>query len=112
MLLGSTPQSEKKRIYADLEDGTIDIVIGTHALFAKAVIYASLGLAIIDEQHRFGVNQRITLANKGEHADLLMMSATPIPRSLALSLYGDLDISTLTTFPSKKECQKCLHFPQ
>ncbi len=102
LLLGSTPQSEKKRIYADLEDGTIDIVIGTHALFAKAAIYTSLGLAIIDEQHRFGVNQRITLANKGEHADLLMMSATPIPRSLALSLYGDLDISTLTTFPSKK----------
>jgi ATP-dependent DNA helicase RecG len=102
LLLGSTPMSEKKRIYADLEDGTIDIVIGTHALFAKSVVYSSLGLAIIDEQHRFGVNQRLTLANKGEHADLLMMSATPIPRTLALSLYGDLDISTLTSFPSKK----------
>ena len=102
LLLGSTPQSEKKRIYADLEDGTIDIVIGTHALFTKSANYSSLGLAIIDEQHRFGVNQRITLANKGEHTDLLMMSATPIPRSLALSLYGDLDISTLTSFPSKK----------
>ncbi len=102
LLLGNTPISEKKRIYADLEDGTIDIVIGTHALFAKSAIYSSLGLAIIDEQHRFGVNQRLTLANKGEHADLLMMSATPIPRSLALSLYGDLDISTLTSFPSKK----------
>ena len=102
LLIGSTPMSEKKRIYADLEDGTIDIVIGTHALFTKSVIYSSLGLAIIDEQHRFGVNQRLMLANKGEHADLLMMSATPIPRTLALSLYGDLDISTLTTFPSKK----------
>ena len=102
LLLGSTPQSEKKVIYSDLEEGYIDIVIGTHALFSKAVKYSSLGLAIIDEQHRFGVNQRITLANKGEHADLLMMSATPIPRSLALTLYGDLDISTLTVFPSKK----------
>ena len=102
LLLGSTPMSEKKRIYADLEDGTIDIVIGTHALFAKSANYSSLGLAIIDEQHRFGVNQRLTLADKGSHTDLLMMSATPIPRTLALSLYGDLDISTLTTFPSKK----------
>ena len=102
LLLGSTPASQKKQINADLEDGTIDIIIGTHALFSKSVTYSSLGLAIIDEQHRFGVNQRITLANKGEHCDLLMMSATPIPRSLALSLYGDLDISTLTSFPSKK----------
>ena len=102
LLIGSTPIAEKKRIYADLEDGTIDIVIGTHALFTKSVIYSSLGLAIIDEQHRFGVNQRLMLANKGEHADLLMMSATPIPRTLALSLYGDLDISTLSSFPNKK----------
>ena len=102
LLIGSTPMSKKKEIYKDLEDGSIDIVIGTHALFTKAAIYSSLGLAIIDEQHRFGVNQRLMLASKGEHADLLMMSATPIPRSLALTLYGDLDISTLTTFPSKK----------
>ena len=102
LLLGSTPQSEKKKLYEDIEDGSIDIVIGTHALFTKSVNYSSLGLAIIDEQHRFGVNQRLMLASKGEHTDLLMMSATPIPRSLALSLYGDLDISTLTTFPSKK----------
>ena len=102
LLLGSTPMSEKKRIYTDLEDGTIDVVIGTHALFAKSAVYSSLGLAIIDEQHRFGVNQRLLLADKGAHTDLLMMSATPIPRTLALSLYGDLDISTLTSFPSKK----------
>ena len=102
LLIGATPASEKKRIYADLEDGSIDIIIGTHALFTKSVVYSSLGLAIIDEQHRFGVNQRILLANKGNHTDLLMMSATPIPRTLALSLYGDLDISTLTSFPNKK----------
>ena len=102
LLLGSTPTSEKKRIKEDLKEGYIDIIIGTHALFTKDTIYSSLGLVIIDEQHRFGVNQRIALASKGDHADLLMMSATPIPRSLALSIYGDLDISTLYTFPSTK----------
>ena len=102
LLLGSTPLSEKKQLKDDLKEGYIDIVIGTHALFTKDTIYSSLGLVIIDEQHRFGVNQRIALASKGEHADLLMMSATPIPRSLALTLYGDLDISTLYTFPSTK----------
>ena len=102
LLLGSTPASEKKQIKDDLKEGYIDIIIGTHALFTKDTIYSSLGLVIIDEQHRFGVNQRIALASKGEHADLLMMSATPIPRSLALTIYGDLDISTLYSFPSTK----------
>ena len=102
LLVGSTKAEEKRMIYEDLKDGIIDIVIGTHALFTKSVNYSSLGLVIIDEQHRFGVNQRIALANKGKHADMLMMSATPIPRSLALTLYGDLDISTLTSFPSTK----------
>ena len=102
LLLGSTPASEKKQIKDDLKEGYIDIIIGTHALFTKDTIYSSLGLVIIDEQHRFGVNQRIALASKGEHADLLMMSATPIPRSLALTIYGDLDISTLFSFPSTK----------
>ena len=102
LLIGSTPASEKRNIYQELEEGEIDIVIGTHALFAKAVKYSSLGLAIIDEQHRFGVNQRIMLADKGSHTDLLMMSATPIPRSLALTLYGDLDVSTLKSYPAFK----------
>ena len=108
LLLGSTPLSEKKQIKDDLKEGYIDIIIGTHALFTKDTIYSSLGLVIIDEQHRFGVNQRIALANKGEHADLLMMSATPIPRSLALTIYGDLDISTLYTFPSTKRDVKTI----
>ena len=108
LLLGSTPASEKKQIKDDLREGYIEILIGTHALFSKDVNYSSLGLVIIDEQHRFGVNQRIALANKGEHADLLMMSATPIPRSLALTLYGDLDISTLYTFPSTKRDVKTI----
>ena len=108
LLLGSTPAAEKKRIKDDLNEGYIDLVIGTHALFTKDTIYSSLGLVVIDEQHRFGVNQRIALASKGDHADLLMMSATPIPRSLALTLYGDLDISTLYTFPSTKRQVKTL----
>ena len=108
LLLGSTPAIEKKQIKEDLKEGYIDIIIGTHALFTKDTIYSSLGLVVIDEQHRFGVNQRIALANKGEHADLLMMSATPIPRSLALSIYGDLDISTLYTFPSTKRDVKTI----
>lgn len=102
LLVGSTPISEKKEIYRDIEEGYYDIIIGTHALFTKSVVYFSLGLVIIDEQHRFGVNQRKALMNKGDHADLLMMSATPIPRSLALSIYGDLSISTLYKFPNIK----------
>ena len=102
LLVGSTPLSEKRRIYEDIQDGLYDIVIGTHALFAKAVQYNSLGLVIIDEQHRFGVNQRKALMDKGDHADLLMMSATPIPRSLALTIYGDLEISSLYMFPNVK----------
>ena len=102
LLVGNMPLSEKRRIYEDIEDGLYDIIIGTHALFTKAVKYNSLGLVIIDEQHRFGVNQRKALMDKGDHADLLMMSATPIPRSLALSVYGDLEISTLYMFPNVK----------
>ena len=102
LLVGSTSLKEKREIYQDLVDGYIDIVIGTHALFSKGVNYSSLGLVIIDEQHRFGVNQRKALLDKGDHADLLMMSATPIPRTLALSIYGDLEISTLYTFPHAK----------
>jgi ATP-dependent DNA helicase RecG len=85
-----------------LLDGVLDIVVGTHALFSEDVVYQSLGLAIIDEQHRFGVNQRSLLSNKGTRADLLLMSATPIPRTLALTLYSDLDITTIKQFPFLK----------
>lgn len=101
LLIGATPEKEKKIIRQDLEDGSIDIVIGTHALFSKNISYSNLGLAVIDEQHRFGVNQRAALLEKGKHIDLLMMSATPIPRSLALTIFGDLDVSTITQFPTK-----------
>lgn len=102
LLVGSLPLSEKRAIAEDIKDGTIDIVVGTHALFSSSLEYAYLGLVIIDEQHKFGVNQRNLLVGKGEHADLLMMSATPIPRTLTLTVYGDLDVSTLSEFPSKK----------
>lgn len=101
LLVGSTSLSEKHRIHDDLMDGSIDLVIGTHSLFSKSVKYSSLGLVIIDEQHRFGVNQRLSLLDKGDNVDLLMMSATPIPRSLALTLFGDLDVSTLYSYPAK-----------
>lgn len=102
LLVGATPKKEAFQIKLGLVNHQIDIVVGTHALFSSDVNFSSLGLALIDEQHRFGVNQRLLLASKGEHADLLLMSATPIPRTLALTLYGDLDVSTLTEFPFKK----------
>jgi ATP-dependent DNA helicase RecG len=102
LLTGNMSSEERRGTLEDLEDGTIDLIIGTHALFSKGVNYAYLGLAIIDEQHKFGVNQRALLLDKGEHADLLLMSATPIPRTLCLTIYGDLDVSTLSSFPSGK----------
>lgn len=102
LLVGATSIKERALIRNGLYNNEIDIVVGTHALFSKDITYCSLGLAVIDEQHKFGVNQRMLLTSKGEHADLLLMSATPIPRTLALTLYGDLDVSTLTEFPFKE----------
>lgn len=103
LLLGATTQSEKKRIYQSLENGDIDLIIGTHALISEKVKFASLGLVITDEQHRFGVLQRAALKEKNESAHLLVMSATPIPRTLALALYGDLDVSKLTELPKGRQ---------
>ena len=102
LLLGSTPSSERKAILQGIEDGSISVIVGTHALFSNPVVYSRLGLVIIDEQHKFGVQQRLALLSKGSEADLLLMSATPIPRTLALTLYGDMDVSTLEVFPSKR----------
>lgn len=101
LLTGNTKPQEREKIKIDLASQKIDLLIGTHVLFSKDINYKSLGLAIIDEQHKFGVNQRSHLASKGDHADLLLMSATPIPRTLALTLYGDLDVSTLAIFPNE-----------
>lgn len=106
LLVGAMKDKEKNDIKLKLVSGEIDMVIGTHALFTSDVSYKELGLVVIDEQHRFGVNQRNLLVKKGEHADLLLMSATPIPRSLALTLYGDLDLTTIKSFPfSKREVE-------
>lgn len=108
LLIGSLSKEEKNSIYEKIENNEVDIIIGTHALFVDKLDYADLGLAIIDEQHKFGVNQRARLLNKGDNADLLLMSATPIPRTLSLSVYGDLDVSTLTSFPKGKRDVKTL----
>lgn len=102
LLVGKTSKEERENIKSGLLCGAIDILVGTHALFSDDIDYKNLGLVIIDEQHRFGVNQRNALLKKGDKADLLLMSATPIPRSLALSIYGDLDVSSLHSFPNEK----------
>ena len=99
LLTGSTSKKDKQRIYDELRDGTISIIIGTHALIQEDVIYKNLGLVVTDEQHRFGVNQRENLKNKGMSPDVLYMSATPIPRTYALTIYGDMDVSTIKEVP-------------
>ncbi len=110
LLTGSTSAADRPAIYEGIADGTIQIVIGTHALIQSAVNFRRLGVAIIDEQHRFGVDQRAALREKGPSANgdvisphLLVMSATPIPRTLALSLYGDLDMSVLDEMPPGRQ---------
>ena len=99
LLTGNTPQKKRKEILSNLNNGLVDILVGTHALFEDKVIFNALGMVVIDEQHRFGVTQRNRLLNKGENTNLLSMTATPIPRTLALSIYGDLDVSQITQLP-------------
>lgn len=99
LLTGSTTKREKNAIYKSLEEGTVSIVVGTHALIQEDVCYHNLGLVITDEQHRFGVNQRGNLQNKGVMPDILYMSATPIPRTYALTIYGDMDTSIIKEKP-------------
>ena len=103
LLTGSTPKKEKDLIYEELKNGDIDIIVGTHALIQDDVTYHNLGLVITDEQHRFGVNQRANLQNKGQKPDTLYMSATPIPRTYALTIYGDMDVSTIKTRPKGRK---------
>ena len=102
LLVGSLTKKQRSEALEEIASGEANFIIGTHALFTKDVDYLNLGLAIIDEQHKFGVNQRATLSSKGDNCDLLLMSATPIPRTLSMTFYGDLDVSTLTEFPAKK----------
>ncbi len=106
LLLGSTKPKEKKVIYEQLAAGEIDLILGTHSLFQDSVIFKDLQLCIIDEQHKFGVEQRQKLVSKGKGAHSLIMTATPIPRTLQLSQYGDLEISTIRTVPHGRKGTK------
>ncbi len=103
LLLGSTGARERQRIYSGIESGEIDVIVGTHALLSDKLNFSNLGLIITDEQHRFGVGQRAALKEKSKKAHLLVMSATPIPRTLALTMYGDLDVSRITEMPKGRQ---------
>ena len=105
LLTGSLRAAEKRKIYDAMATGAVDLVVGTHALLTDQVTFANLGLVITDEQHRFGVNQRAALAQKGKgiHPHVLVMSATPIPRTLALLLYGDLEVSIIDERPPGRQ---------
>lgn len=103
ILSGSMKKKEKDEVVEKLKDGKIDFIIGTHALLSDNVVFKNLGLVITDEQHRFGVNQRASLKNKGLLPDVLYMSATPIPRTFALTIYGDMDISNIKTKPKGRK---------
>ncbi len=108
LLTGKMKAKERREALAGISSGEIDIIIGTHALISDDVIYKNLGLVITDEQHRFGVNQRGNLKNKGITPDILYMSATPIPRTYALTLYGDMDISSIRTMPNGRKPVKTI----
>lgn len=109
LLTGSTPKTKRLEILSALEDGSLHLVIGTHALLQQDVRFGKLGLIITDEQHRFGVNQRAALYAKGTDPHVLVMSATPIPRTLALLLYGDLHVSILDQLPPGRKTVNTLH---
>jgi len=103
LLVGDTPEAEKEVIRAGLVEGSVKIIIGTHAILEEPVAFQDLQFAVIDEQHRFGVEQRAALRTKGTNPHLLVMTATPIPRSLALTLYGDLDLSIIDEMPAGRQ---------
>ncbi len=103
LLTGKLKAKEKREIYEKLAAGNIDILIGTHALFTEQVVFKDLGYVVIDEQHRFGVNQRLLLSAKGKLCDMLVMTATPIPRSLLLTAYGDMDYSKIDELPKGRK---------
>lgn len=108
LLIGSLTKKEKVKIKSDILNNKIDILIGTHAILSEDLEFKNLGLVITDEQHRFGVNQRSCLQNKGQKPDVLYMSATPIPRTYALSLYGDMDTSLIKTKPKGRKSVKTI----
>lgn len=111
LLTGSTKTAERKEIHENLENGTLQVLIGTHALIEEKVKFQNLGLAVIDEQHRFGVAQRAKLWKKNKHAPhVLIMTATPIPRTLAMTLYGDLDVSVIDELPPGRKDIETVHW--
>lgn len=112
LITGSTAPNEKKKITDEIKNGECMLIIGTHALVQDSIEFNRLGYIVIDEQHRFGVEQRAALRNKGTHPDLLVMTATPIPRTLSLTLYGDLDISCIREKPAGRIPVRTLSFPE
>lgn len=111
-LAGSVAAREKTRIKKQIAMGDVHVAVGTHALIQEDVAFRKLGLAIVDEQHRFGVRQRLELMKKGEQPDVLVMTATPIPRTLALTIYGDLDVSTIDELPPGRKPITTKHVPE
>ena len=112
LLTGTTPAKKRREMQAELAGGSLHLVVGTHALVEEPVEFRELGLAIIDEQHRFGVMQRAALRAKGMHPDILVMTATPIPRTLALTTYGDLDVSVMREMPPGRKPIKTIAKPE
>jgi len=110
LLISSSTAKEKKAIYKKAKEGDIDLIIGTHALLEETVAFKDLSFVVIDEQHKFGVNQRALLTSKGSNPDILIMTATPIPRTLCLTLYGDLDVSVINELPPGRGAIKTYHF--
>ncbi|KAB1070511.1 ATP-dependent DNA helicase RecG [Methylobacterium planeticum] len=111
LMTGRDRAAERRATLGDLAAGRIDVLVGTHALFQDSVVFRDLGLAVVDEQHRFGVHQRLALGAKGEAVDFLVMTATPIPRTLALTFFGDMDVSVLDEKPAGRQPIKTLTIP-
>lgn len=103
LLTGATTGLARKAMLPRIADGEVNLIVGTHALFQDQVDYHDLGLAVIDEQHRFGVNQRQALRLKGHSTNMLAMTATPIPRTLAITMYGDMDVSVIDELPKGRK---------